>query len=128
MKQPNYYNIVVCGSTLLSPFELLEKCQQIEDSMGRLRLEKWGPRNIDLDILSYGNNIINTKELTIPHPELEKRSFVLLPLLEISPTWIHPKNGVDIKMIWSEWKTLNKDDLPKKLNMKISLNNYMPLK
>ena len=128
MKQPNYYNIVVCGFTQLNPFQLLEKCQQIEKKLGRVKSEKWGSRNIDLDILSYGNKIINTKNLNIPHPEIEKRSFVLLPLLEISPNWIHPKNGIGIKMIWYDWQNTNKDDLPKKLNMRINLNDYMPLK
>jgi len=128
MKQPNFYNIVVCGLTKINPIQLLENCQQIEKSLGRVRLERWGPRNIDLDILSYGNKIINTKELNIPHPEIEKRSFVLLPLLEISPTWIHPKNGIEIKKIWENWQILNKDDLPKKLNMRINLNSHMPLK
>ena len=125
MKQPNYYNIVVSGSTDLAPFKLLKKCQQIEDKLGRERFEKWGARNIDLDILSYGNKIIDTEELKIPHPEIEKRSFVLMPLLEISPTWIHPIKGISIKNIWDSWQRLNKESLPKIIKQKINLSDHM---
>ena len=125
MKQPNYYNIVVCGVTDLSPFELLKKCQQIEDSMGRERSEKWGARNIDLDILNYGDVIIDTGELKIPHPEIEKRSFILIPLLEISPTWIHPTKGISIESIWDSWQRSNKESLPKIVKKKINLNDHM---
>ena len=125
MKQPNYYNIVVCGSMDLAPFELLKKCQQIEDRMGRERLEKWGARNIDVDILSYGNKIIDTEELKIPHPEIEKRSFVLIPLLELSPNWRHPINGISIESIWDSWQRSNKESLPKIIKQKINLDDHM---
>ena len=125
MKQPNYYNIVVRGLTELTPIELLKKCQQIEDKLGRERLEKWGARNIDLDILSYGNKIIDTEELNIPHPEIEKRSFVLMPLLELSPTWIHPIKGISIGSIWETWKRSNKESLPKIIEQKINLDDHM---
>ena len=118
MKQPNYYNIVVCGFTQLNPFQLLEKCQQIEKKLGRVKSEKWGSRNIDLDILSYGNKIINTKNLNIPHPEIEKRSFVLLPLLELSPDWVHPKSGKSIQILWENWLKTNNEELPLVLNPK----------
>jgi len=127
MKQPNYYNIVLCGVTKLTPFELLERCQHIEKILGRKRIEKWGARNIDLDILSYGDKIIDSQELTIPHPEIEKRGFVIMPLLEISPNWIHPKNLTSIKLIWDYWKKSNKEDLPKKILEKINLYDYKPL-
>ena len=73
MKQSNYFNQVVCGWTELTPVELLEKCQQIETQLGRIRKEHWGSRKIDLDILSYGNQIVDTEKLKIPHPEMEKR-------------------------------------------------------
>ena len=125
MKQPNYYNIVVSGSTDLNPFELLKNCQKIENSLGRERFEKWGARNIDLDILSYGNKIIDTEELKIPHPEIEKRSFVLIPLLELSPNWIHPIKGISIVSIWDSWQRSNKESLPKIIKQKINLNDHM---
>ena len=70
MPQPKFFNMVVCGLTVLSPPELLKKCQQIEISSGRIRRERWGSREIDIDILSYGSRIIDNDELEIPHPEI----------------------------------------------------------
>jgi 2-amino-4-hydroxy-6-hydroxymethyldihydropteridine diphosphokinase len=118
MKQPNYFNQVVCGWTELTPVELLEKCQQIETQLGRIRKEHWGSRKIDLDILSYGKDIVDTERLKIPHPEMEKRSFVLLPLLELSPDWIHPKSGKSIQILWENWLKTNNEELPQVLNPK----------
>ena len=103
MKQSKYFNMVVCGLTFLSPQELLKKCQQIEISLGRIRRERWGSREIDIDILSYGNRTINKDNLVIPHPEIENRSFVLMPMLELSPKWLHPKNGITVKELWENW-------------------------
>ena len=118
MKQPNYFNQVVCGWTELTPVELLEKCQQIETQLGRVRKEHWGSRKIDLDILSYGKDIVDTERIKIPHPEMEKRSFVLLPLLELSPDWIHPKSGKSIQILWENWLKTNNEELPLVLNPK----------
>ena len=118
MKQPNYFNQVVCGWTELTPVELLEKCQQIETQLGRVRKEHWGSRKIDLDILSYGKDIVDTERLKIPHPEMEKRSFVLLPLLELSPDWVHPKSGKSIQILWENWLKTNNEELPLVLNPK----------
>jgi len=103
MPQPKYFNNVVCGMTVLSPQELLKKCKQIEISSGRIRRESWGSREIDIDILSYGSRIIDKNDLVIPHPEIENRSFVLMPMLELSPEWLHPKTGVTIKELWENW-------------------------
>ena len=103
MKQSKYFNMVVCGLTVLSPKDLLKKCQQIEISLGRIRREHWGSREIDIDIISYGNRTINKDNLVIPHPEIEKRSFVLMPMLELSPEWLHPENGITIKELWKNW-------------------------
>ncbi|MDP6332967.1 MAG: 2-amino-4-hydroxy-6-hydroxymethyldihydropteridine diphosphokinase, partial [SAR324 cluster bacterium] len=80
-------------------------------------------RNIDLDILSYGNKIVDTGELKIPHPEIEKRSFVLIPLLELSPNWVHPIKGISIGSIWDSWKRTNKESLPKIIKQKINLDD-----
>ena len=101
--QPKYFNMVVCGLTVLSPRELLKNCQKIELILGRIRGEHWGSREIDIDILSYGNRIINKENLVIPHPEIENRSFVLMPMLELSPEWLHPEKGITIKELWENW-------------------------
>ena len=118
MRQPKYLNLVLCGLTVLSPIELLEKCQQIENKLGRVRKERWGSRTIDLDILSYGNEIIDTEKLKIPHPEIEKRSFVLLPLFELSPDWVHPESGTGIRMLWEKWTQTIDEEHPKPLKLK----------
>ena len=103
MPQPKYFNMVVCGLTVLSPQELIKKCQQIEISLGRIRRERWGSREIDIDILSYGSRIIDNDDLVIPHPEIENRSFVLMPMFELSPEWLHPETGITIKELWKNW-------------------------
>jgi len=88
--QPYFLNLVLKGETKLSPEELLKKIKNIEKAMGRKTLEKWGPRIIDIDILFYKEKIINTPLLKIPHPQLHKRAFVLVPLKEIAPRLVHP--------------------------------------
>ncbi|MBC8258564.1 MAG: 2-amino-4-hydroxy-6-hydroxymethyldihydropteridine diphosphokinase [SAR324 cluster bacterium] len=115
MPQPKYLNLVLCGLTMLSPFELLNKCQKIENKLGRVRNERWGSRTIDIDILAYADEIIDKDNLRIPHPELEKRSFVLLPLLELNPAWEHPKTGVSIRMLWQNWQQTNDEEVPQRL-------------
>ena len=103
MLQPKYFNMVVCGLTVLSPPELLNECQQIEIRSGRIRRERWGSREIDIDILSYGSRIIYNDDLLIPHPEIENRSFVLMPMFELSPEWLHPETGITIRELWENW-------------------------
>ena len=82
---PNYLNVVCKIETDLGALDLLNFCQEIEGNQHRKREVKWGSRTIDLDILLYGDQILATKELTIPHPEMVNRAFVLLPLFEIEP-------------------------------------------
>ena len=89
-KQGWFLNSVVKGRTELSPRRLWKRLEKIEKSMGREKEIKWGPRIIDLDILFYGNKILNGKQLHIPHSELHKRKFVLVPLGEIAPELVHP--------------------------------------
>ena len=89
-KFPKYYNLVVKIKTELNPIELLNKILLIEKKMGRKRLKKNEPRVCDIDILDYMGKIIKKKELTLPHPEIHKRSFVLLPFYEIDKNWKHP--------------------------------------
>jgi 2-amino-4-hydroxy-6-hydroxymethyldihydropteridine diphosphokinase len=83
--QPDYLNAVVSVSTSLTPRELLEALLAVEAELGRHRGQRWGPREIDLDLLLYGDEMLEEEGLTVPHPEMTKRSFVLLPLLEIAP-------------------------------------------
>jgi len=84
--QPDYINAVCALTTQLEPIDLLDKLQAIEQQHGRLRDgEHWGPRTLDLDILLFGEKTISDERLTIPHPGLDQRSFVLYPLYEIAP-------------------------------------------
>ena len=85
MPGPNYLNVVCKIETDLSTLDLLNFCQEIEDNQHRVREIKWASRTIDLDILLYGDQVLATKRLTIPHPEIINRAFVLLPLFEIEP-------------------------------------------
>lgn len=85
-----FLNMVVRVDTILSPIELLEHCQEIEDKMGRVREEKWGARIIDIDILYYDNVISDDKTLLLPHPGIAIRKFTLMPLNEVIPKEIHP--------------------------------------
>ena len=84
-EQPDFLNMAI-EFTLpnFSPYQTLEICLDIEIKLKRIRYYKWGPRNIDIDILFFGNENIKSKELTIPHPEISKRDFILLPLSELS--------------------------------------------
>ncbi len=83
--QPDYVNAVMRIKTRLPPQDLLKQLQGIENTHARLRLQRWGARTLDLDILLYNNQIIDLPDLTIPHPELAKRAFVLYPLADIAP-------------------------------------------
>ena len=92
--QPDYVNAVVSLDTLLSPEELLRSLISIEDLQGRSRdTEQWGPRIIDLDLLLYGNSIIDTETLTVPHPGMHERDFVIIPLEEIAGNVKIPGRG-----------------------------------
>lgn len=91
--QPPFCNQVIVVETNLTPGMLLQEVKQIEKDMGRIKREKWRERLIDIDILYYENNIINTGSLIIPHPELQKRNFTLIPLCEIAAEEIHPVFG-----------------------------------
>lgn len=83
--QADFLNIVVCVETTLSPFDMLEMCQKIEHELGRIREFRWGPRIIDLDILLYNHENIETDNLIVPHERMFERAFVLVPLVEIAP-------------------------------------------
>ena len=89
--QNRFVNAVVQIETTLTPENLLETLLKIEQDMGRVRTEKWGPRIIDLDILFYEDQIIQEEALQIPHPGIPERSFVLVPMKEIAGDYIHPQ-------------------------------------
>ncbi|WP_065204388.1 2-amino-4-hydroxy-6-hydroxymethyldihydropteridine diphosphokinase [Shewanella woodyi] len=96
VEQPDYVNAVACFDTSLSPIDLLDALQKIENEQGRVRLERWGPRTLDLDILLYDDQIIDSPRLTIPHYGMKQRSFVLIPLEDIAPNTILPC-GTELK-------------------------------
>jgi 2-amino-4-hydroxy-6-hydroxymethyldihydropteridine diphosphokinase len=88
--QDNFLNAVCLVETSLDPFSLLRVLLNIEEEMGRKRIFKWGPRNIDLDIIFYDDLVIESEELIIPHPDAHNRTFVMGPISEIEPDFVHP--------------------------------------
>ncbi|WP_233186285.1 2-amino-4-hydroxy-6-hydroxymethyldihydropteridine diphosphokinase [Thermotoga sp. KOL6] len=90
VNQPKFLNAVCLANTSLSPRGLLETLLSIEKEMGRKRTRKWGPRIIDLDIIFYNELVVREKDLVIPHPDAHNRFFVLEPLCEIAPNFVHP--------------------------------------
>jgi 2-amino-4-hydroxy-6-hydroxymethyldihydropteridine diphosphokinase len=98
--QPDFLNLAVEVLTALSPAASLQQCQAIENALERQREERWGPRSLDIDLIAYDNRVVDTPELQIPHPRLQDRNFVLVPLLEIIPEWIHPTLGLSIEELY----------------------------
>jgi 2-amino-4-hydroxy-6-hydroxymethyldihydropteridine diphosphokinase len=97
--QPDYINAVVAIKTNLTPLQLLDCTQAIELEQGRVRKdERWGPRTLDLDIILYGNEVINSERLTIPHYGMKEREFVLYPLAEIAPSLQLP-DGTEVSSL-----------------------------
>jgi 2-amino-4-hydroxy-6-hydroxymethyldihydropteridine diphosphokinase len=91
--QPDFLNMCLAAETDLPPNELLALLKTLEKEIGRAPGERWGPRLIDIDLLFYANQIIETEKLTIPHPELPERAFVLRPLVDVAPNFVHPVLG-----------------------------------
>ena len=102
VQQDWFVNSAIKIKTNLSPTHLLSNLLNIESAMGRTREEKWGPRLIDLDLLFYGNLILRKKGLTLPHPEILKRKFVLIPMSEIAENLVHPTLKKTIKTLLQE--------------------------
>ncbi|WJY26707.1 2-amino-4-hydroxy-6-hydroxymethyldihydropteridine diphosphokinase [Sporosarcina trichiuri] len=92
-EQADFLNVAVRVETSLSAGELLEVCQRIEQELGRVRTVRWGPRTADLDILLYNEERMDTETLTIPHPRMHERAFVLIPLAELAPDVQEPGSG-----------------------------------
>jgi 2-amino-4-hydroxy-6-hydroxymethyldihydropteridine diphosphokinase len=91
--QPDFANLVVRGWTTLVPLELLRALQEVEQRLGRRRSFRNAPRAVDLDLLAYGDLVVDSAELVLPHPRLHERAFVLVPLRDVAPEWRHPISG-----------------------------------
>lgn len=89
-EQGKFLNMAVEIDSDLEPFELMKLISKIESELGRIRTKRWGPRVIDIDIIFYDSLIINEPDLKIPHPDMQNRFFVLKPLQEIAPNFVHP--------------------------------------
>lgn len=99
IEQPDYLNQVWQIRTGLNPFQLMEALLQLEQRANRERIQRWGARTLDLDLLFYEDYRIRTEFLTLPHPRLQDRNFVLVPLAEIAPDWIHPVFGKSMQYL-----------------------------
>lgn len=94
--QPDFWNMVVRGRTLLEPLPLLRALKQIEAELGRTAAPRNAPRIIDLDLLAWNARAVSGEEITLPHPRMHERSFVLYPLREVAPEFRHPLTGLSV--------------------------------
>ena len=106
--QENYLNQIIEVRTFLSAEEILAVILTIENNLGRVRIEKWGERLIDIDVIFFNNDIIETADLCVPHKHMHERNFVLVPLNEIAPDFIHPKYNKTVCQLCDESKDTEK--------------------
>ncbi len=97
--QAAFLNQIIIVETKLNAFEVLAKTQAIEKALGRQRKIKWGARTIDIDLLYFNDEIINSEQLIVPHPNLHERAFTLIPMVEIAPDFIHPVFSLNQKAL-----------------------------
>lgn len=100
--QPDYLNQALEMETVLSPADILKEIHLIEEELGRVRKTKWGSRTIDIDILFYGDKILETNDLTLPHPRLHRRNFALIPMLDLAPELVHPVFNKSVEELYWE--------------------------
>ncbi len=96
LDQPRFYNLACRAQTTLAPLDLLHYLKEQETALGREPGLRFGPRVIDLDILFYGDLVFDSPELTLPHPRLHERAFVLVPLADLAPDFVHPALGLTL--------------------------------
>ena len=99
VSQPNFLNLVVEAETSLFPMQLLARVGRIERALGRVRTVPKGPRTIDIDILLYGQSLVRTERLEIPHPRMAERRFVLAPLADLNPNLRHPVTRISVRQM-----------------------------
>ena len=103
--QPSFLNMVILGKTRQRPQELLKNLKELETLLGRIPSIHYGPRKIDIDILFYDDLVFDSPELTLPHPHMHERAFVLVPLADLTPEQIHPVFGRTIRQLLAELDT-----------------------
>jgi 2-amino-4-hydroxy-6-hydroxymethyldihydropteridine diphosphokinase len=106
-EQADFLNQVIKAETTLNPKDLLKYVKKIEKKVGRTATFRWGPREIDIDILFYDNLVYEEKKLTIPHPRLHQRAFMLVPLADLAPKLLHPLTGQTIQQHLAELDPTN---------------------
>ncbi len=111
--QANFLNMVIEIETVLSPIKVLRICQAIEQDLGRKRVKRWGPRTIDLDILLYNQEQMETEQLIVPHPRIQERAFVMVPLHEINPNVLIPSVQESVAQVLAAISTKEKQGVVK---------------
>ncbi len=107
--QPDYVNAAMAFDTDLAPDELLGQLHEIEADFGRERTVRWGPRTLDLDLLIHGERVIDGPALTVPHPRIQERGFVLAPLTDLAPALQHPTLGETVDALYAAWRSRTAD-------------------